>query len=313
MTPRRHHYVWQKYLKPWTTKVGKAQQLWCLRKGQAEPFCTDTTNVAVERDFYRVHDFETSDADFIRAVAFRGNTNPTLHKLNEGWITGFESIFALISLAKSHSRFPQEGLSELDRFLIEYQESWQSRIETEAADLIPRLLLGDTQFFENEADATRFCHFVAHQYFRTKAIRDGVRSAYVDLNQEQRFDRTWPVLRNIFATNLSFALFMDRHSVPLQIIRAPVGVRFLTSDQPAINTYAANAPRNAAVSDMETYYPISPEIAVIFSERPSYRGIHRQILEPELVSLLNQAIAAEAHEQMFSATEGELRNARFRD
>lgn len=236
--------------------------------------------MAVERDFYRVHDFEKSDAEFIRAMAFRDDTNATLRKLNEGWITGFERIFSLVATAKSHPRFQKGELTKLDRLLIEHQESWQTRIEADAADLLPRLLLGDAKFFEDDLDATRFCHYVAHQYFKTKAIRDRVRSAYGDLNQEQRFDRVWPVLRNIFATNVSFALYMRRRSAPLQIIRAPKDARFITSDQPAINTYGANAPRNVGVSDMETFYPISPDAAVIFSERPSYRGIHGQVLEP---------------------------------
>lgn len=43
---RRQHYVWRKYLEPWTTK-GK---IWCRRESKI--FSADLMNVAQERDFY---------------------------------------------------------------------------------------------------------------------------------------------------------------------------------------------------------------------------------------------------------------------
>ena len=90
MITRRQHYVWRKYLEPWTTNRGKARQLWYLRREADRPIVTDIKNVAVERDFYRLLDLQDGDSDFVRSLAFSPNTNAKLRELNEGWISRFK-------------------------------------------------------------------------------------------------------------------------------------------------------------------------------------------------------------------------------
>ena len=63
MKKRRHHFVWQYYLKAWTV----AGRIACWRNGQV--FRTDPTNVAVEKDFYRLRDISERDVATISAVA----------------------------------------------------------------------------------------------------------------------------------------------------------------------------------------------------------------------------------------------------
>ena len=90
MTTRRQHYVWRKYLEPWTTPKGKSRQIWFLRRESEAPILTDVTNVAVERDFYRLSDLEIGDTEYVRKLAIWPDTNARLKKLNEGWIAEFE-------------------------------------------------------------------------------------------------------------------------------------------------------------------------------------------------------------------------------
>ena len=39
---------------------------------------------------------------------------------------------------------------------------------------------------------------------------------------------------------------------------------FITGDQPVINTFSFNAPKNESPENLAFYYPISPDLAVLF-------------------------------------------------
>ena len=307
MTPRRHHYVWQKYLEPWTTPKKNSQQLWCLRKDSRAPFLTDTKNVAVERDFYRLDDLDESDSKFIRWLAFNPRTNKTLRQLNEGWIAGFEAIFKLHKVAKALQNITQSQRDTLDAQLIEHQEQEYSRMETNALAHLSALQSGDLGFLEDDDQAVSFCYFLAHQYFRTKAMRDRIQATFDTSERKARFDRTWPIFRHIFATNLGYSLFAERKTVKFQIVRAAPGMEFITADQPAINTHGAFIPLGTQVDAVELYYPVSPNRAVIVSRHGVYQEIHGTELTTFRTSYLNQTIEHVAYEQLFSKSELELK------
>ena len=63
---RRHHHVWQRYLRPWT--VGGT--LYCLQDGRI--FSTGTRTVAVEKDFYKLHQLTVEDVALISCSLVRG-------------------------------------------------------------------------------------------------------------------------------------------------------------------------------------------------------------------------------------------------
>lgn len=52
---RRHHHVWQFYLRPWT----HAGAIWCLQDNRV--FVSGTSRVAVEKDFYKFHPLTGAD------------------------------------------------------------------------------------------------------------------------------------------------------------------------------------------------------------------------------------------------------------
>lgn len=306
MIKRRHHYVWQKYLEPWTVKKGKAQQLWLLRRDAAAPLKMDTKNVAVEKDFYRLTDLTPTDSQFIRWLAFNKNTNPRLRELNEGWIKMFEDLFGLQKLARHHPNVNKVVLAELDKQLIELQEDAYSSMESAAAKQMAALVAGDVGFLDDDNQAVQFCFYLTNQYFRTKAIRDRIREQFSDADKP-KFDRTWPILRYIFATNVGYAIFANRKAEPLQIMQAPPGTEFITSDQPAINTLGAFAAPGAKFDELELYYPVSPIRALIISGHATYKEIHGKVIEPFRVNWLNQAIELVAHEQLFAKSEESLK------
>src|SRR5665213_4526618 len=63
MIKHRQHHVWQHYLASWSID----ERVWALRNGETI-FNTDTVNVAVERDFYKVHKFTSRDLALLRLI-----------------------------------------------------------------------------------------------------------------------------------------------------------------------------------------------------------------------------------------------------
>jgi hypothetical protein len=64
---RRHHHVWQRYLKSWTTN----RAIWCLQNGRI--FSTGTLNIAVEKDFYKLHKLTREDIALIKMLFDKGH------------------------------------------------------------------------------------------------------------------------------------------------------------------------------------------------------------------------------------------------
>jgi hypothetical protein len=67
---RRQHHVWQHYLKSWTTDG----RIWCLRDGNI--FQTNTTKVAVERDFYKIPELTPEDIALIKMARYQPRSAP---------------------------------------------------------------------------------------------------------------------------------------------------------------------------------------------------------------------------------------------
>ncbi|MDB6103184.1 MAG: hypothetical protein JWO52_3183 [Gammaproteobacteria bacterium] len=193
MTTRRQHYVWQAYLEAWTTPKGKANQLWCLRRKNFEPFLTDTKNVAVERDFYRVRDLHEGDAEFVRWLSISPKTNEKMRDLAEGWISRIELFLNLMRSAKSAVSSSERLLAELDAQMIEFQENEYNRLESDAVTQLDALRRGDVSFFDDAP--------TAHLYLRI--------FRWKNLSCSTRYPHPGP--RSFLAT-LSIRMSMERSS-----------------------------------------------------------------------------------------------------
>jgi len=73
---RRHHHVWQHYLKPWT--AGGA--LYCLQDERIFP--TGTRAIAVENDFYKLDRLTDRDVAWIKLIFGQGH--PSAVKTHAG-------------------------------------------------------------------------------------------------------------------------------------------------------------------------------------------------------------------------------------
>jgi hypothetical protein len=95
-----------------------------------------------------------------------------------------------------------------------------------------------------------------------------------------------------------------RSEYVLTVLDAGVGAEFVTSDQPALNTYTSSVPAGIEPEDLEFFYPITPTRAVLVG-RGGERAPKQQ-LSAESVDGYNQLMARAAEEQLFATNEALL-------
>ena len=84
-------------------------------------------------------------------------------------------------------------------------------------------------------------------------------------------DAMWPVLRHTSATNVGFSLYQDRKEFRPILLENKSKVPFITGDQPIINTYAVGLELEDNLEDLEFYYPLTPAIALLFTDDINYQ------------------------------------------
>jgi hypothetical protein len=297
MKKRRHHFVWQYYLKPWTVDGRIA----CSRNGQV--FRTDPTNVAVERDFYRLRDISERDVATLRQMIHLFPSQ--LRDVHNTWLEMFTLPFELRRMLNATGQSDRAIEDALDTILANTEEEIHTTIEAEAQSLLLALRNGDVGFFGTEDGFSRFMHFLSLQYLRTKNI-----STKTAGKLDPRFldaDTTAGVLRHMFAANMTSYFLPRRFEYAMTLLHACIGTQFLTSDQPAINTYASKVPEGVEPEDLEFYYPLSPACAVIVGRGGrDARPPQRQLAANE-VDGYNRLMSLAAYEQLFAADEELLR------
>jgi len=110
MKKRRHHFVWQYYLKPWAVDGRIA----CWRNGQV--FRTDPINVAVERDFYRLRDISERDVATIRQMIHLFPSQ--LRDVHNTWLEMFTLPFELRRMLNATGQSDRAIEEALDRAFL---------------------------------------------------------------------------------------------------------------------------------------------------------------------------------------------------
>ena len=293
MKKRRHHFVWQYYLKPWTVDGRIA----CWRNGQV--FRTDPTNVAVEKDYYRLREISERDVATIQKMIHLFPSQ--LRDVHNTWLEMFTLPFELRRMLNATGQSDRAIEAALDRILANTEEEIHASIEEEAKSLLLALRNGNVDFFGTDEGFSRFMHFLSVQYLRTKNI--GTKTAGKLDPRLLDADSTAGVLRHMLATNMTSYFLLRRSEYAMTVLHATVGTQFLTSDQPAINTFASRVPEGVEPEDLEFYYPITPACAVIVGRGGTDRRPSERQLEATDVNGYNRMMSLAAYEQLFAADE----------
>ncbi|MBI5592548.1 MAG: DUF4238 domain-containing protein [Deltaproteobacteria bacterium] len=293
MKKRKQHYVWRHYLKPWSA----GNKIFCLRDGKV--FEPNLMGVANERDFYRLKELTQKDVDFIENLAIKPSP-AHLQKLHANLVRRFNSLFKLKSFVQSRGIDDPELNERIEEDVNNLEEDLHGRIENGAIEHLSSILHGDIDFFGTDQGCIDFVYFMCVQYMRTKKIKSSVIStikgtASIDL------DKIWNVLSHIFATNMGWSLYADRSNLHLILLDNQSPVQFITGDQPVINSYATGDLTNPP-QQLEFYYPVSPTVAVLLTEKGKSGGENQRSVGPVEATVYNEHIVRNRHEQIYAAS-----------
>ncbi|MDL5246381.1 DUF4238 domain-containing protein [Leptospira weilii] len=272
------HYVWRWYLDSWKNK----KVIYCNRKGVI--FETNPRNIASEREFYAIPTLSEKEYNFI-FDAFIKNSKPPLRDMNEKWLKLFFTSSEL-----------KPELSKNEEF-NNLEENLHSEIENDLSPFIGRIKQRDYSFLFDAEKYITFVTSISHQYFRTKKMRDRMVS---NLKEAKSFNagEIVPVMRSIFATTFAFSIVkMNLHFTFLQ---SEGECRFIAGDQPLINTFATGKASNEEIQELELYYPISPNLALLINVKDERTKFTEKKITEEEVRKFNNHIWQQSHESTFA-------------
>jgi len=263
--------------------------------------------VANKRDFYKLRELNPEDVEFIKKLAIKPSPKH-LQKLHANLVKQFNFLFKLKSLIRYRGIDNQKLNDEIEEAVNNLEEDLHGRIESRAIGHINSILKGDVGFFNTDEGNMDFVYFLCVQYMRTKKIKSSV-LANVTSPKNIDLEKIWNVLSHIFATNMGWSLYAERNNFHVVLLDNQSSMQFITGDQPVINTYATGDPKSPPET-LEFYYPVSPVIGILVTEKGIHKGINRISVNAEEVSAYNEHIVRNAYDQIYASSEETLRRYR---
>jgi len=295
---RRQHHVWRSYLDAWATD-GK---IFCLQGEQI--FNPNVANVAVERDFYKLHTLTSADIQAIRLIF--GNSPAPAKEILENF------IYMLGFVGRLKAALPSAGDpaidAKLDRHTIMAEEEFHARLESNIKPVFDAIRRKDITFYNDPEICGQFVHFLSLQNLRTKGTRERFLAA--ERERPSGFgdgfsaERCWNIIAHCAAVNAGGSLLLEHKNRPLLLLENDTGTPFITGDQPAVNLLAPSPgemPRLLAF-----YYPVSPRLAVILDEVQEPTGFQPGHVSIGQAETLNGKIQRAAHKQVFASSRQSL-------
>ena len=303
MKKRRHHHVWQYYLKSWETH-GRIN---CLFKDSNKIISTASINLAQERDFYKPYKLSDLELFFVSKITGREDTHPLVKSMQEKWINSHRMIFIAQDYYHSNNFDIPEIKNKIEETIHNNYEDLHENIEKDGIEFIDLIKKNNVSFYKDNVLCAKFMNFIAMQFMRTKKVKNGlIQSNKIIMEKYPKFkiENSCDLISVIFATNIGFSLYSDRKIYKLILLKnLNENMPFVTSDQPVINTLSDYSyPSNTEITDLEIYYPISSSLAVLLAKKESYIDIDEIKVEENLVNHYNQKIVASAYNQIFCSS-----------
>ncbi len=281
MTTRKQHYVWRHYLEAWQNEDGL---VYCARNGAILP-PTNPRNIMAERDFYKLSQITEADMSFLKA--FIELTGVALRESHR------ELVVALAHIANANERIQSSDIASVaekhyaQTVAIEIEEKLQGRIEEHAVPLLEELRQKRSEFINTDETAMAFFDFLAHQYFRTKGIRESFKEALSKIDPNHDFARLANIVCHIGAVNFGGSLFVDRNEFDIVFLDDRDEAGFITGDQPIVNLMGTGDGRE--VTQLALYYPLGPVLSCLVVPR-EYK-LRSSSIPRAIVKELNDLIA----------------------
>ena len=299
---KKQHYIWRYYLAPWTNDYSVTGKIICLRQNKI--FVTSLTNIAHENYFYETKRLSEAEKALVCMILNR-SASDTEKEINQKWLELYCAPFDLADIVEPlRPVIDQQGKAAsaqvLKNIAIEHIERLHAIIETTGIDLLKQLRQADVSFWNDKNSRDQFTFFLCNQYFRTKRIRNGIVGAFQQMYKESRYLNSinpiniWIPLSLGFATHVG-AYITQEYSITLLHANEE---HFIVGDQPVLNTYSTFD--MSSPTDMELFYPITPELAVLLTKNPLYVNGELVDIGKDEVMKYNNLEVRMSEEQIFA-------------
>lgn len=290
---RHHHFIWRYYLRPWSSN----KKIACLREGN--PFEANIMGVGQERDFYKLKKVKSEELKFIAYVI--GKSREHLQKSHTSLLKQFNLVFQLKEFIESKG-FNDKGANDLlDLMIHNFEEDLHTKIESSAIKYIDSILREDIKFYLTDEGCMDFIYFLSIQYWRTNRVKQNVIKSLSNVT-EINFEDAWNILRHIFATNMAWVLYAERKVFKMVLLKNESAKEFITGDQPVINTFADLRESKTPPTEIELYYPVSPKLAILITEREENQKIQLKSLNEHDVASYNKMIVINSYTQIYATS-----------
>jgi hypothetical protein len=297
---KQPHFVWRHYLEAWEVEG----QLHVLR-GKVN-FSSAAKGVAKEGGFHDLPSLSDDDVEFLIATSIRpGSPQEQQHReFIDLMVTAQRACAAVVANPEAYD---EPKIAWANKILRDTEETLMTSVEELGLPWLTALRNGDCAFLE-DPDASLFFYFIAMQYLRTKAVAQSVITATKGSKLErlaEKFERTWPLIRQIHAVDIAANLFGMRESYGLIFLDNDSNIDFIAGDQPMVNIHAVSR-RDALPTKFELYYPLTPRRAMLWTQEfCDQRGARIRVNE-QVVQHHNNMIALASHEMIFATSKEAL-------
>lgn len=294
---KSQHYVWRNYLRAWANN----EQIWSYLRKQNKVVNTNLMNVAQSNYYYKLNDINSYEEkilkDFIRKSP----------KSVQGMQTDFLSMFTIhTKLRKAfETSKSQKILDEIRKIEINSMENAHSLIERSGEKLIACRTFEDLKFIEQTNSRFDTIIFLCFQYFRTKNLRERIKESF-KINKPFPALNIWNIMSFFMALNTAEYISLNPKT-RFVFMENPTSEKFLSTDQPAINLQSDKVDENGDVVDLELYYPLSPNSALLvdFNNNSRERCQSMQVQE-EMVRWFNGRMINNFENFIFSENKEQL-------
>ena len=223
MPGQNQHYVWKYYLKAWCKNKEQVH----FSRNNKEVKVANLDRLMVEKNFYRLLPFNEFDMEFLKHYV-EHTESPELKDHHRQLTSMFSLIANNSELFQSSDKVPF-GL------VVEAEEMLHKSIEGNAIPILNELRHKRKEFLAREESAVTFFVFFAHQFLRTKKIRDHMKRPFVQAHRSYDLSNTANIMTYMMATNFARNLYFDQDNYDIIFIENEKDPGFVTGDQPVIN------------------------------------------------------------------------------
>ena len=253
----------------------------------------------VERDFYRLSPFTKADAEFFDSW-LQSRVSPHWRKTHQSLYISFARIANANEILQKRSGISDAEKLNAQNLVIETEEKLHGEIEKRALPVIRALRQKNLEFLNDYKATMDFFHFIAHQYFRTKSVREKIGKVLATITPDYDFSRLRNLFCHCFADTFGGSLFVDRKIFDIVFLENQNG-EFITGDQPVVNLVRKESMEH---DDIALYYPLGPRLAVLIAFKGFRCG--SMAVPYETIEELNKSIAFESNHFRVAVSEEAL-------